>query len=110
MCDEDKPSSCAWPLIKGPSSGAGCYKLQQFPVSASSTSSSVRQQGGRYIRSIASIHRLNQSRAVITQHIAGDIAGVSSRTAGASHQIADRLEVLPIADVGMRYFGLFGVP
>ena len=84
MCDEDKPSSCAWPLIKGTYSGAGCYKLQQFPVSASSTSSSVQQQGGRYIRSIASIHRPNQSRAVITtQHIAGDIAGVSSRTAGA---------------------------
>jgi hypothetical protein len=110
-----QPSSCDWPLIKGTSSGAGCYKLQQFPVPASSTSSSVQQQGGRYIRSTASIHRLNQRShsvgkcAVITQHIAGDIAGVSSRTAGASHQVAGRFEVLPIAGVGMRYCGLFGV-
>jgi hypothetical protein len=59
---------------------------------------------------------LNQSShsvgkcAVITQHIAGDIAGVSSRTAGPSHQVADWFEILPIADVGMRYCGLFGVP
>jgi hypothetical protein len=116
MCDEDKPSSCAWPLIKGTSSGAGCYKLQQFPVSASSSSSAVQQQGWRYIRSISSIHRLNQSFhsvgkcAVITRHIAGDIAGVSSRTAGASHQVADLFEVLPIAGVGMRYFGPLGAP
>jgi len=117
MCDEDKPSNCAWPLIKGTSSGAGCYKLQQFPVCASSTSSAVQKQGGCYIRSISSIHPLNQSshsvgkRAVIiTLHIAGDMAGVSSRTAVPRHQEADSFEVLPFADLGMRYFGPIGVP
>ena len=62
MCDEDKPSSCAWPLIKGASSRAGLlqasaisgvYRQYQYAVQ--------EQQGGRYVRSISSIHLLNQS-------------------------------------------------
>jgi hypothetical protein len=114
MCDEDKQSGCAWPLIKGTFSRAGL--LQASAISgASSTSSAIQQQGGRYVRSISSIHRLNQSShsvvkcAVIIQHIAGDIAGVSSSTAVAL-QVTDRFEVWSIADLGVQHFVPFRAP